>query len=72
MATYLGQDSGSERETFVSNQRKMESRRLLSYLSKRVSLLDMEKPTELISSQDSNNWKKKKQKIEPFLSNKII
>lgn len=51
---------------------KMESCRLPSYLSKRVSLLDMEKPTELISSQGSYNWKKKKRKIEPFLSNKII
>lgn len=72
LAEYLGRGSGSERETFCKQSEKMESCRPPSYLSKLVSLLDMERPTELISSQDSGNRKKKKQKIETFLSNKII
>ncbi len=50
----------------------MENCRPPSYLCKLVSLLEAERPTELISSQDNNSQKMKKQKIEPFLSNKII
>lgn len=73
LAEDLGQDSGGERETFVSNQRKWRAVDRPRIFSKLVSLLDMERPTELISSQDSNNRKKKEtQKIKPFLSNKTI
>lgn len=69
LATYLGQDCGSERETFINNQMEWRAVDLLHIL---LNLYLSEMPTELISSQDSNNRKNKKQKIEPFLSIKII
>lgn len=74
---YLGRGSWQRREGDLCKQsEKMEGCRPPSYLSKLVSLLDTERPTELISSQDSYNRKKKtmkqQQTIEPFLGNKII
>lgn len=69
LATYLGRDCGSKRETFINNQIKWRAVDLPHIL---LNLYLSEKPTELISSQDSTNRKNKKQKIEPFLSNKII
>lgn len=73
LAEDLGQDSGGEREIFVSNQRKWRAVDLPRIFSKLVSLLDMERPTELISSQDSNNRKKRRRRrlsrfsvIRPF------
>lgn len=62
----LAGDGSGERETSASNQRKWGAVDLPAYLSKLVSPLDVERPTELISSRDSNNCKRETtQKIEP-------
>lgn len=66
LAKYLGQDRGSERETFVSNQRKWRAVDLPRIFLKLVSLLDMKRPTELISSQDDSNRKRRSRRLSYF------